>query len=148
VLDAIRDLELSVCPQALPPRGPGRIRELRRLPAATSTRTARSYGLAPEPSSLVLARDVRFRRTIAHALGLSDLSGRATKRFIDPPTAQQMLTVGSDLLRPVPHPPNPTQTALELPFRLILSPNRYGAWFHSETAVTSTATGHTELWHT
>jgi hypothetical protein len=44
--------------------------------------------------------------------------------------------------------PRDTETALELPFRLILSPNRYGAWAHSPAPVSSPSTGRTELWHT
>src|SRR5262249_44293338 len=52
------------------------------------------------------------------------------------------------LRRPVPAPPAATQTALELPFRVFLSPNRSGAWFHVDTPMTSPDTGHTELWHT
>jgi hypothetical protein len=40
------------------------------------------------------------------------------------------------------------ETAIEAPFRLILSPNKYGAWFHSTEPVRSEDGQVTELWHT
>jgi hypothetical protein len=43
-------------------------------------------------------------------------------------------------------PPGPTETAIEAPWRLFLSPNYSGAWAHSPEAVT--LSGRTELWHT
>ncbi|MDI6698690.1 MAG: hypothetical protein QME85_07120 [Candidatus Saccharicenans sp.] len=45
-----------------------------------------------------------------------------------------------------PSPPENFQTAIEMPYRLILSPNPYNVWLHTAGA-TSTA-GWTELWHT
>ncbi len=46
-----------------------------------------------------------------------------------------------------PHlPENNTYTALELPYRLILSPNNTARWFHSLLPVTKN--GRSELWHT
>ncbi|MGB4704582.1 MAG: hypothetical protein WBI18_05850 [Candidatus Saccharicenans sp.] len=45
-----------------------------------------------------------------------------------------------------PSPPEKHQTAIEFPYRLILSPNPYNVWLHSAGKV-STA-GWTELWHT
>jgi hypothetical protein len=43
-------------------------------------------------------------------------------------------------------PPTPTQTALELPYRLVLSPHALNVWAHSVQAVVRN--GRTELWHT
>lgn len=43
-------------------------------------------------------------------------------------------------------PPQPLETAIELPYRLILSPNSDAAWLHSTDPVTHS--GRTELWHT
>ena len=42
--------------------------------------------------------------------------------------------------------PQATETAIEAPWRLFLSPNYSGAWAHSPSAVT--LGGRTELWHT
>jgi hypothetical protein len=44
-------------------------------------------------------------------------------------------------------PPAFTDTAIEIPYRLILSPNQYGAWAHASRPVSSQV-GRTELWHT
>jgi hypothetical protein len=44
--------------------------------------------------------------------------------------------------------PRTTETAIELPYRLIVSPNKFGVWFHAKDPVRSAETGRTELWHT
>jgi hypothetical protein len=46
----------------------------------------------------------------------------------------------------VPRLPAPTETAIELPYRLLLSPDATGGWSHSADAVTRGAV--TELWQT
>jgi hypothetical protein len=43
-------------------------------------------------------------------------------------------------------PPDPSQTAIELPYRLILSPAASGGWIHATSPVTRE--DRTELWHT
>lgn len=43
-------------------------------------------------------------------------------------------------------PPGPLHTALEVPYRLILSPNNFAAWANATEPVTHN--GRTELWHT
>ena len=43
-------------------------------------------------------------------------------------------------------PPGSKETAIELPYRLILSPNRHVAWRHAAAPVTHAS--RTELWHT
>lgn len=55
------------------------------------------------------------------------------------------------IFRPPPRPPSiaepeRTETALELPYRLILSPGPGGSWDHAVAEVTHD--GRTELWHT
>lgn len=42
--------------------------------------------------------------------------------------------------------PAPTETAIEIPYRLILSPNSNVGWLHATSPVTHS--GRTELWHT
>lgn len=45
--------------------------------------------------------------------------------------------------------PTPDQTAIEAPFRLVVSPTSDGRWVHaSEPVRAEDATGHVELWHT
>src|SRR6266498_1067473 len=78
------------------------------------------------------------------------------------PTTAEALALGSSLAalnlaqRPgyayltVPRPKKPAsnETALELPFRLLISPNGDARFAHDERPAHSTATGHTSLWHT
>ncbi|MGB9765492.1 MAG: hypothetical protein ACPLZD_09105 [Candidatus Saccharicenans sp.] len=45
-----------------------------------------------------------------------------------------------------PAPPEKFQTAIEMPYRLILSPNAHNIWLH--TAGATSSAGWTELWHT
>ncbi len=54
------------------------------------------------------------------------------------------------IVRPKPRPRFPAdgETALELPYRLILSPNKSGGWAHSESAAQGLKQGRHELWHT
>jgi hypothetical protein len=59
-----------------------------------------------------------------------------------PPTA---LPAGEFTKAPVAAPLS-TETSLEIPWRLKISPNRYAGWLHSFTPVTHN--GWTELWHT
>jgi hypothetical protein len=47
-----------------------------------------------------------------------------------------------------PRRPSGVETAIEMPYRLILSQNQYGAWKHASTPVRSSETKRTELWHT
>lgn len=49
-------------------------------------------------------------------------------------------------LMPKPEQPAATTTQIEIPFRLILSPNKHGAWVHNKDAVAHD--GRHELWHT
>lgn len=55
-------------------------------------------------------------------------------------------------IRPKLARPTNTQTAIESPYRLIISPNEYGKWTHALTPVVHlqpvSEQPHTELWHT
>ncbi len=46
----------------------------------------------------------------------------------------------------LPTEPTATQTAIELPFRLFISPNHHGQWAHAQLPVSSPS-GRVELWH-
>jgi hypothetical protein len=45
-------------------------------------------------------------------------------------------------------PPGPTETAIECPYRLIISPNRFGGWAHALEPVEGGESKRVELWHT
>lgn len=175
LLAAMRTLELSVPANALPPKKPASLlgelltQGLTASPAIELARAAvegppigpavaTSLGDAPAPETLRLsatarvvgaARTRRKARTVGNALGLTAVTGSITRELVE--------TIGNELLephippillRPAPAAPSATQTALEVPYHLILSPNRFGAWFHKDRPATSEETGHTELWHT
>ena len=59
------------------------------------------------------------------------------------------LSVSPSALSPIrpSKQPEQTHTAIEAPFRLILSPNKYAGWAHSSSIV-SQKNGQVELWHT
>ena len=48
---------------------------------------------------------------------------------------------------PRPHRPSSVETAIELPWHLIVAPHAGERWRHADAPVHSSATGHTELWH-
>jgi len=178
LLKAMRELELSVPANALPPKQKRHfLREVLAASVKEATLTARlkvssSAFAADSPAALVedpgarlfeaaagsvpagasrvfaVARNRRKVRTVGNTLGFTTVTGSATK---DVARLYENDLFGKEiatLRRPVPAPPAATQTALELPFRVFLSPNRAGAWFHVDTPMTSPDTGHTELWHT
>jgi len=53
-----------------------------------------------------------------------------------------------ELAKPPIREPLPEETAIEYPYRLILSPNKYAAWAHSLDPVWNPQNRRTELWHT
>jgi hypothetical protein len=60
--------------------------------------------------------------------------------------AAGLVVVPAVMVIPSPANPGPLETSIESPFRLIVSPNSYGAWTHAVKPVTYN--GRTELWHT
>ncbi|MGC3937313.1 hypothetical protein ACOTTU_05865 [Roseobacter sp. EG26] len=95
--------------------------------AAASMRIA-----ATDPGNATL-----MRRQIGGGTGFTDVS-RLKPGFRIPGILQ---------IPPKPAKPNSTTTAIEIPWRLILSPHKDTRWRHATQPVTSTATNHTELWH-
>jgi hypothetical protein len=51
-------------------------------------------------------------------------------------------------IKPKPKKPSTSDTSIELPWRLMISPHSGARWRHAFAPATSDATGHTELWHT
>ncbi|MFZ1573497.1 MAG: hypothetical protein WAT89_12245, partial [Candidatus Kapaibacterium sp.] len=49
---------------------------------------------------------------------------------------------------PIPYKPTGTETAIEAPYRLIISPSRQSGWAHAPLPVASKSGGKIELWHT
>jgi len=96
---------------------------------------------------LELANDVS--RSVASSrvnLGAASLSrssgGTLAVSALDP----SIVKIVADLEPTTPTEPGPLETALELPYRLLLSPNQHGQFAHA-TAPQSSPTGRVELWH-
>lgn len=71
------------------------------------------------------------------------VSGASAQTYFQRSKIAQAQLAGA-LLRIIP--PEKHQTAIELPYRLILSPNIYNVWVHAASPVS--INGWTELWHT
>jgi Type VI secretion system effector, Hcp len=86
--------------------------------------------------------DVRLPYSIEGLLDWSQLPLRVGPIAAIPPnpTPEQIAAA------PSIQPPTATETALELPFRLVISPNGDATWLHRPTPHVSR--GRTELWHT
>jgi hypothetical protein len=92
--------------------------------------------------SKVSAADVRLARPIYSPV---ILPGGAPRQNIYNVQSLKISSIGNlDLFKIVR--PSDRQTAIELPYRLILSPHALNLWAHSTKAVTRN--GWTELWHT
>ncbi|KPK82028.1 MAG: hypothetical protein AMS25_03870 [Gemmatimonas sp. SM23_52] len=91
-----------------------------------------------------LPRGVRLAPEQLQKLASTVTQTRPGYAAIEGPILAEIVT---GLLRR-PYEPASYQTALETPWRLILSPNRFSAWAHSFREVTDEDTHITELWHT
>ena len=167
VLAAVRQLELNVAANALPPRSP--LREFRPgievatgpllvasealIPAAAGPAggtAAESFGgpLTRGPTTVrSFARARRNLRNSIYRVGLVDGLETAIAGTTVDDAIEGGFSLPEALLRPKPGLPGSNETAIELPWRLLLSPSRDGAFFHWTTPVEG-ETGRTELWHT
>lgn len=155
LLDAMGRLPLNVAPHATRP--PTRFTSV-----VVDGLAASSVALAAlartEPVATVVAQDLARRRVLATATRLQARLGRVeTHAAVSGLTATDTLGLG-DLVatelpphvvalarRRAPQPPTSTQTAIELPWRLQLSPSDLGGFVHAPGPVVHD--GRTELWH-
>jgi hypothetical protein len=109
-------------------------------PAATASRTA----LIGHPTRLAFTvpADASIPFSIEGLLDWSqlELNVNGIAAIGKNPTAAEIANA------PAIKAPTPTETAIELPYRLVISPNRSVAWLHRVRPFTSR--GRTELWHT
>ena len=165
LLDAMRYLPLSVAPHAdtflkLIPWldlavDLGALSPVTRASKATARRTGRGRAVSELVTEPVFARSTltdlagrgRLHRTAAEVevqFGAYSAVAAVSDRLTD-------IDIITPLPRfprkpPVPREPLSTETAIELPWRLQLSPHSGGAFAHSTPEVTHN--GRTELWHT
>ena len=168
LLLAMRSFELSVPANALPPV-PKRAAASRALGVLLETATLGKFAAASavdatriqtvgvqrvasarraDASIIAASRARRQLRIGARALGITEATGSATLGLHDALVASIADAGTKLLLRPEPRPPSRTETSLEIPYELFLSPHRSAAWLHALAPVTSPQGGHTELWHT
>jgi hypothetical protein len=143
LLDACQDLELNVpanagpreAPQIIPPFFIPDISKLdpsRRVQIASFALRHARIAMAEGPTSPTL----RLRAAGA-TLSKKELKrGRISTAKVPRPR-----------LRPRPAEPASNATAIEMPWRLILSPHAKERWRHATGSVKSQLTGRTELWH-
>jgi hypothetical protein len=115
--------DLSVASSALRPSGPG-------TPRAPQ-------GAPPEHNLILLHRAWVLAQTSA-----------IVQREAELPDASFGKAGPSVAAASGPTRPSGLETAIEMPYRLIISQNQYGAWKHASTPVRSSETKRTELWHT
>lgn len=150
ILEAVEQLQMSVSANALPPgagQSPVRfsdlfVRDLGRL-SITERTALTSFAM----------RSLRIAAVQGDAatLGLRHAGGAAGLATLNPDTiVKRGLRTGADFGRlrrkARPAPPDASATAIELPWRLILSPHAAERWQHAKALATS-PDGHTELWH-
>ncbi|MDQ1427494.1 MAG: hypothetical protein QOK39_970, partial [Acidimicrobiaceae bacterium] len=108
-------------------------------------------GASAAPAALALAAAVEHlieEEVAVHHLAAADRNEAEVNRAaleIDPGLVRPR-PPRPILLPPAIREPGPTETAIEAPWRVFLSPNSSAAWKHSTPPVT--ADGRTELWHT
>lgn len=115
---------------------------LRQVTAAAHVGAATFQRFSLRQSLLAQRGDAAAEATLARRLvdlnGLGAGNGWELGAWVPPLLA----------LKPKPALPAPDQTALELPWRLIVSPHDAEQWRHALQPVASQGTRHVELWHT
>ncbi|NYT63793.1 hypothetical protein H0A66_15855 [Alcaligenaceae bacterium] len=128
----------------LPPGGgivariPGKIKLLER--ALLASVALRNMPAAPVAGGAVAARRLDVPGMLSGNVQLGPAAGSVGKRI--PPILKDGLQFAHRLSEP-----RPDQTAIELPWRLILSPHSGERWMHNGIPATSPLTHRTELWH-
>lgn len=160
VLEAVESLPLAVSANARPPsakasRPPLLLGDL--LEIGFDKRVAKLPPAERAALASFAMRNARIARqpdAPAAALLLRQASGTPGLRALRLPAARVDAPPlrADDIAIPLPRGPRPAlpgtqQTAIELPWRLILSPYAQERWRHAKTPATSAATQHTELWH-
>jgi len=164
-------LEPSLVATALPPPpvvvilpiGPGQPAKPGGKTEVAQPRTPLAFDVR-QPASTSVEIDATAQQQIAQTLAKH--ARRGTK-----PTPEHLQNIAGTLLQsPIgmasvdharldptipdilnPRPPAGTETAIQAPYRLIISPNHFNAWAHSPTAISASVGAKdiiAELWHT
>ncbi|MFD4839251.1 hypothetical protein ACFWP0_17230 [Achromobacter sp. NPDC058515] len=159
VLEAVESLPLAVpanarAPSPAAPRPRFTLRDLldktfdKRVAKLSPAQRASLASFALRNARIALQPDAP-----AAALMLRQASGSPGLRALRLPSPKVSAPHrAGEIAIPVPRGPQPAMpgaqhTAIELPWRLILSPYAQERWRHAKAPATSAATQHTELWH-
>jgi hypothetical protein len=165
LLEAFGALPLRVPPTALPPDKPKKLAPGRR-PLATG-RASAAVAVPMAVATPTVAKPIAATRPLAAGqAATADRAHAATQPVAaaQPPAvplARKVSTsapsaaavarpeaIGAAVLQTLaPREPDPIETAIEAPYRLLLSPHAGAAWAHA-TDVVKGASGRVELWHT
>ncbi len=150
LLDACASWELSVSDNALPPHAQ---QVLARPASAYAPSLIQKASLVPSLGTAVQATPAIANAFVAAvASSQSAQADQAIARSSGLSVAEAAVPSAlsahvAAITATTPKEPTKTQTALELPFRLTVSPNHYARFAHASDAVTSPK-GRVELWHT
>lgn len=152
VLAAMETLPLAVAANARPPAASAprlNLRDLfdKRIDKLTPAQRAALSSFALRNARIATQQNAPGALLLRQAGGAPGL--RALRLNTSVTRELQRSSALIELLRrgPKPAPPTAQQTAIELPWRLILSPHAEERWRHAKAPATSAATRHTELWH-
>jgi hypothetical protein len=157
LLSKIAEYELSVAPTALPPPPKPR----RKLSSHIFSRRfsdlhlnlmfnpdLSSENAASASASLTLTPAKRLIQTAnTQAWQATSEASNYLLTEADMHTSATIAAILEELLAPQLRAPTKTETSIEAPFRLMISPNRFGAWVHA-VEPQSSHDGTVELWHT
>lgn len=172
ILDAIRDFPLSVAPHGAEPGAEESLIH-RRISVLADRGVINATGHLIVGNNITISKEklkarapkgrsvagggqlgvTSYRETVGHLLQAAALQRtmtsdiRATKRAYEVSTAPIGFDAVVAAIKPTIAKPSATQTAIESPFRLIITPNRYGSWSHVLEPVLGQS-GRVELWHT
>ena len=144
ILEKCGQYAMSVVPHALPPKLPN---DFAIIPSKFLVNTSIDKGnIRPlvMPSALKVIQQSRINAS-AIMPGKNLVAVQRDNQAIKDIVATNP---GIAARPPKPRAPGDNETALELPYLLILSPNIFGGWAHAQLPVTSKKAKRTELWHT
>ena len=148
ILDACTNLVPSIVPHARPPV----VEQIKFDLIAASSHLTTLSPLKRLASASQIVRALRIARVDAKN-ATPDLLLRVTGSSIVSAVVGAKVSVEpmvAEQLRPTLRlsAPTPTQTAIEMPLRMLLSPHGRARWVHASGTVTSRISKATELWHT
>ncbi len=147
LLEACLTMPLAVGRNARPPDPPVRSGQLTRALALLSGATATRGTVGRAPAGT--ARAISGSRRGAASTGSAAARLRQPGNRMDSTATSTAAPGAIGLVAGPPAEPTPVETAIEMPYRLILSPHGKSAWSHSvDTGPSQEGSGRHELWHT